>query len=100
MKTKRSFSYLMMALNEMEGHLGLQANSQNEKLIFASIILIAEEQNGCAYIEYIKTHKLTKKIPLPSLYRGLNVLIEQKMIYHIGRERSGVYALSKVDISL
>ncbi len=100
MKTKRSFSYLMMALNEMEEHLGLQANSQNEKLIFASIILIAEEQNGCAYIEYIKTHKLTKKIPLPSLYRGLNVLIEQKMIYHIGRERSGVYALSKVDISL
>ena len=55
MKTKRSFSYLMMALNEMEEHLGLQANSQNEKLIFASIILIAEEQNGCAYIEYIKT---------------------------------------------
>ena len=100
MKTKRSFSYLMMALNEMEEHLGLQANSHNEKLIFASIILIAEEQNGCAYIEFIKTHKLTKKIPLPSLYRGLNVLIEQKMIYHIGRERSGVYALSEVDISL
>ena len=90
----------MMALNEMEEHLGLQANSHNEKLIFASIILIAEEQNGCAYIEFIKTHKLTKKIPLPSLYRGLNVLIEQKMIYHIGRERSGVYALSNVDISL
>ena len=90
----------MMALNEMEEHLGLQANSHNEKLIFASIILIADEQNGCAYIEFIKTHKLTKKIPLPSLYRGLNVLIEQKMIYHIGRERSGVYALSEVDISL
>ena len=100
MKTKRSFSHFMMALNEMEDHLGLQVNTQNEKLIFASIILIAEDQNGCAYIEYIKTHKLTKKIPLPSLYRGLNVLIEQKMIYHIGRERSGVYALSKVDLSL
>ena len=90
----------MMALNEMEEHLGLQANSQNEKLIFASIILIAEEHNGSAYIDNIKTHQLTFKIPLPSLYRGLNVLIEQKMIYHIGRERSGVYALSKVDISL
>ncbi len=100
MKIKRSFSYLMMALNEIEEHLRLQANSQNEKLIFASIILIAEEQNGCAYIEYIKTHKLTNKIPLPSLYRGLNVLIEQKKIYHIGRERSGVYALSELDISL
>ena len=100
MKTKRSFSYLMMALNEIEEHLELQANSQNEKLILASIILISEEHNGSAYIDYIKTHQLTAKIPLPSLYRGLNVLIEQKKIYHIGRERSGVYALSQVDITL
>ena len=100
MKIKRSFSYLMMALNEIEEYLELQANSQNEKLILASIILIAEEHNGIAYINHIKTHQLTSKIPLPSLYRGLNVLIEQKKIYHIGRERSGVYALSKVDISL
>ena len=93
MKIKRSFSYLMMALNEIEEYLELQANSQNEKLILASIILIAEEHNGIAYINHIKTHQLTSKIPLPSLYRGLNVLIEQKKIYHIGRERSGVYAL-------
>ena len=100
METKRSFSYLMMALNEIEEHLELQANSQNEKLILASIILIAEEHNGSAYIDYIKTHPLTAKIPLPSVYRGLNVLIEQKKIYHIGRERSGVYALSDDDITL
>ena len=100
METKRSFSYLMMALNEIEEHLELQANSQNEKLILASIILIAEEHNGSAYIDYIKTHQLTAKIPLPSLYRGLNVLIEQKKIYHIGRERSGVYALSDDEITI
>ncbi len=93
---QRSFSYLMMALNEIEEHLELQANSQNEKLILASIILIAEEHNGSAYIDNIKSHQLTFKIPLPSLYRGLNVLIDQKKIYHIGRERSGVYALSKL----
>ncbi len=100
METKRSFSYLMMALNEIEEHLELQANSQNEKHILASIILISEEHSESAYIDYIKTHPLTAKIPLPSLYRGLNVLIEQKKIYHIGRERSGVYALSDDDITL
>ena len=100
METKRSFSYLMMALNEIEEHLELQANSQNEKLILASIILIAEEHNGCAYIDYIKTYQLTAKIPLPSIYLGLNALIEQKKIYYIGRERSGVYALSDNDITL
>ena len=43
----------MMALNEIEEHLELQANSQNEKHILASIILIAEEHNGSAYIDYI-----------------------------------------------
>ena len=56
METKRSFSYLMMALNEIEEHLELQANSQNEKLILASIILIAEEHNGSTFIDNIKTH--------------------------------------------
>ena len=95
MNRKRSFGFLMMALHELEQELNLTEHSQNEKLVLASIILLTEKNDGIANIDLIKTHELTGNIPLPSLYRALNILIEQKKIYHIGRERSGVYALSE-----
>lgn len=81
---------LRALLKAMEDDLGFNEWPEHSKDIYYALQLLSE--NGShASLNDLKKHALTSEIAYPTLFRGLQKLIEDGRIRRVGTPRSGLY---------
>ena len=81
---------LRALLKAMEEDLGFTDWPEHSKDIYYSLQLLSEDGQHASLAE-LKKHKLTAEIAYPTLFRGLQKLIEEGKIRRVGTARSGLY---------
>ena len=95
MPNVKLFASLMQSIDELAYDLNLADLTDNDQKVFAAIVLLAEAKVGEPIdIRDLLEHNLTVNVAVPTVYRSLKTLIQQKKIKRVGTVRSGSYALS------
>ena len=93
MPSVKLFASLMQSIDELAYDLKLEDLTDNDQKVFAAIVLLAEDKETVD-IRDLLDHSLTANIAVPTVYRSLKGLIQQKKIKRVGTVRSGSYALN------
>ena len=93
MSNRLAFARLLETITDMEKDVGLDGFSANERQVYAAVVLLSNDTENPVPIQDIRTHCLVRDIPMPTVYRSFNHLINGKMISHVGGERSGLYTI-------
>jgi Fe2+ or Zn2+ uptake regulation protein len=93
MPNVKLFASLMQSIDELAYDLKLENLTDNDQKVFAAIVLLAEDK-GAVDIRELLDHSLTINVAVPTVYRSLKTLIQQKKIKRVGTVRSGSYALA------
>jgi Fe2+ or Zn2+ uptake regulation protein len=84
----------MQSIDDLAYDLKLEDLTDNDQKVFAAIVLLAEAKVGEPIdIRDLLEHNLTVNIAIPTVYRSLKTLIQQKKIKRVGTVRSGSYAI-------
>ena len=94
MSNRLVFARLLETITDMEQDVGLVDFTANEQQVYAAVVLLSDDTNKPVSIHDIRAHYLVRNIPMPTVYRSFNRLINGKKIVHIGGERSGLYAIT------
>jgi Fe2+ or Zn2+ uptake regulation protein len=87
------FASLMQSIDELAYDLNLADLTDNDQKVYAAIVLLAEDKDAVD-IRDLLDHSLTVNVAVPTVYRSLKTLIQQKKIKRVGTVRSGSYDLS------
>ena len=93
MPNVKLFASLMQVIDELTYDLNLADLTDNDQKVYAAIVLLAEDKDAVD-IRDLLDHSLTVNVAVPTVYRSLKTLIQQKKIKRVGTVRSGSYALS------
>ena len=94
MPSIKLFASLMQSIDDLAYDLKLEDLTDNDQKVFAAIVLLAEAKVGEPVdIRDLLEHNLTVNIAIPTVYRSLKTLIQQKKIKRVGTVRSGSYAI-------
>ena len=97
MGSLKTFATLMGTIDEIAQELKLEKLSDSDQKVYAAIVLLADASaEDTVDIGDLIQHSLTKNIPVPTLYRSLKTLIEQKKIERIRSVKSGSYVLANL----
>ena len=94
MSSRLAFARLLETIADMEKDIGLGDFTSNEQQVYAAVVLLSNDTNEPVSIHDIRAHYLVRDIPMPTVYRSFNRLIDADKIAHIGGERSGLYAIT------
>ena len=93
MPSVQLFASLMQSIDELAYDLKLENLTDNDQKVYAAIVLLAQNKDAVD-IRDLLDHSLTVNVAVPTVYRSLKTLIQQKKIKRVGTVRSGSYALS------
>ena len=93
MPNVKLFASLMQVIDELTYDLNLADLTDNDQKVYSAIVLLAEDKDAVD-IRDLLDHSLTVNVAVPTVYRSLKTLIQQKKIKRVGTVRSGSYALS------
>ena len=74
----------------MEDDLGFTDWPEHSKDIYYALQLLSEDGQYASLAD-LKKHMLTAEIAYPTLFRGLQKLIEEGKVRRVGTARSGLY---------
>jgi predicted transcriptional regulator len=94
MSTIGHYSILRHLLLEMEKILNFSGLSDIDKRAMSTLVLVDGDRNETVHLNDIKDHALTASIPVPSLYRSFQTLINKGLINKVASARSELYQLA------
>ena len=94
MSTIGHYSILRHLLLEMEKILNFSGLSDIDKRAMSTLVLVDGGRNETVHLNDIKDHALTASIPVPSLYRSFQTLINKGLINKVASARSELYQLA------
>jgi predicted transcriptional regulator len=94
MSTIGHYSILQHLLLEKEKILNFSGLSDIDKKAMSTLVLVDGGRNETMHLNDIKDHALTASIPVPSLYRSFQTLINKGLINKVASARSELYELA------
>ena len=94
MSTIGHYATLQHLLLKMDKVLNFSRLSDIDKRTMSTLVLVDGGRNETVYLNDIKDHALTASIPVPSLYRSFQTLINKGLINKVGSARAGLYQLA------
>jgi len=93
MSKRMIFAELNDCMQTMEEDMGLKGLTHTDRQILSSMVLISKDGKRHILLNELKSHRLTKNVPIPSLFRSLHSLMQRGLVQKIGTERSATYTL-------
>ena len=87
------FAELNDCMQTMEEDMGLKGLTHTDRQVLSSMVLISKDGKRHILLNELKSHRLTKNVPTPSLFRSLHSLMQRGLVQKIGTERSATYTL-------
>ena len=93
MSKRMIFAELINCMQTMETDMGLKGLTHTDRQVLSSMVLISKDGKHPVLLNELKSHTLTKNVPIPSLFRSLRGLMQRGLVQKIGTERSATYTL-------
>jgi len=93
MSKRMIFAELNDCMQTMEEDMGLKGLTHTDRQVLSSMVLISKDGKRHILLNELKSHRLTKNVPTPSLFRSLHSLMQRGLVQKIGTERSATYTL-------